>query len=99
MPDLEETAESLARKLRKRERRKKLLALIHQVLSGQIDSTQEPIDKLFQMDKSFRDMIQAGPDALQNGPRPHYISPEERSSYNSGYMLIGEMGAGTPNIW
>jgi hypothetical protein len=92
MPDLEETAEGLAQKLRRRDRRRKLLALIHQILSGEIDSTQGPIDKLFQMDTSFRDM-------LQNGPRPHYISPEERSSYNSGYMKIDEMNAGTPNIW
>jgi hypothetical protein len=99
MPELEETAESLARKARMRERRRLLLALIHQILSGDVDSTQEPIDRLYQMDTSFRDMIQAGPDSLLNGPRPHYISPEERSSYNSGYMWIGEMGAGTPNTW
>ena len=92
MPDFEETAESLAKKKRKKERRKKLLALIHQILSGQFDSKQEPADDLFQMDTSSRDMI-------QSGPRPHYVSPRDRSSYNSGYMTISEIGAGTPNIW
>ena len=39
---------------------------------------------------------------LQNehgGGRVSYHSPQDRSSYNYGYMEVDEMGAGTPNIW
>lgn len=34
-----------------------------------------------------------------NVPRPKYISPADRSSYNYGFMNINEIGAGTPTIW
>ena len=92
MPNLEDIAESLTAKKRQQIRRLRLLELINQVLSGQLSTGQQPIDNLFQTNVSSRD-------ALQDGSRPHYISPKDRSTYNSGYMEISELGAGTPNIW
>lgn len=61
------------------ERRRKLLELISKIESGEIDSSEVPLDQLF---------------SLWNGNgrgRGQYISPLDRSSYNYGYMIDGEV--------
>lgn len=36
---------------------------------------------------------------IWEGSRKEYQSPLDRSSYNYGYMLSSELGAGQPNEW
>ena len=91
--NLEEIVENQEQRKRRQKRRKALLLLIDSVLSGKINSEQEPINNLFEKDTPAREM------SPQAAPRPHYVSPKDRSTYNSGYMQVDEMTAGTPNIW
>ena len=78
MRDIEETVD----RAEKRKRRKALLHLIQAILSGKIDSSKIPLDRLFR---------------LNTGPTREYISPKDRNHNNYRYMEIGEMMAGTPN--
>lgn len=61
-------------------KRQKLRSIIEAVLAGKFDSKKESLDIL----------------SNQNPPRLEYISPTERSSFNSGYMTSNEM-LGIPN--
>jgi hypothetical protein len=70
---------------RKSKSRSKLLRnLLKAIDEGKIDSSSVPKDLLFS----------------QKTPREQYLSPYDRSSPNNyGEMNIGEIGAGTSNVW
>jgi len=72
-----------SRRERRRFRRKRLKMLLEAIESGKLDSNKETLGLLFN----------------QKVPRQQYVSPGDRSTYNSGYMQIDEMLAGTPNVW
>lgn len=93
MENVEQIVSNQQKRKRRQNRRKALLQLIDSVLSGKFDSGEEPINNLFEKDTPAREM------SPQAAPRPHYVSPRDRSTYNSGYMQVDEMTAGTPNIW
>jgi hypothetical protein len=79
-----EQAEKQTQRRERMKRRKKLMRVLHAILSGEIDSQKVPIDEYFN---------------VQYSPRGEYVSPRDRSQYNYRYMEIDEMLAGTPNIW
>ena len=84
-PESIEEAKKYLRKKRLKLRKKKLDALVKDIESGKVDSKKVPVDELFN---------------VRFSPRQEYVSPKDRSSYDyGGYMEIGEMLAGTPNIW
>lgn len=60
-----------------------LLNLIKQVLEGKLDTAPVSLTNLYND---------------QGGARPTYRSPQDRSSYDYGYMKIPEMQTG-PTIW
>jgi hypothetical protein len=62
------------------ERRQKLFHILQAILSGELDSSKAPLSKLFN----------------QRVPRLEYVSPNDRSTYNSRYMELQEMLSGTP---
>jgi len=66
-----------------KEHRRQLLEILKQISSGEIDIDNVPLDKLF---TSY--MHAKSPNA---GPRREYISPEDRNSYNYGYMTLPEV--------
>lgn len=74
----------LVKRQQNSKRRKKLLGLIRQILSGKIDSEQVSLDKLFDLHTSRRDQY-------LSGPRREYISPADRNSYNYGYAEVGQL--------
>jgi hypothetical protein len=65
-------------------RKKQLEDLLKKILSGDVNSSQVILDKLFNSGL---------------GERREYINPVDRSTQNYNYMEIGEIGAGTPNVW
>jgi len=82
-----------ANKMLAMERRKEILSLVKDILSGKVNSEEMPLSDLFELWTSVRDQYQLF------GPRRTYISPDDRSSYDYGYMHIHDMNAGTPNNW
>lgn len=64
-------------------RRLLLLKLIKQVLEGKLNTAPVSLTNLYNN---------------QGGARRQYRSPEDRSSYDYGYMKIPEMQTG-PTIW
>lgn len=66
----------------KSKRRQLLLRILALIEQGAFSSGKKPEDLLFNTKQ----------------PREEYISPADRDSYNSGYMEIGEMMAGTENV-
>ena len=75
------------RQMKRRERmrrRAKLLRILQAILSGKIDSKKGPVDSIFN---------------VQYSPRMEYQSPRERDRYDHRNMEVGEMLAGTPNVW
>ena len=89
---MDENSAKKALESQRRKRRMLLLKLINDILSGNFNAEQPSKDDLYSLHTSVRDQY-------LHGPRPHYISPEDRSTYNSGYMQMDEMTAGDPNIW
>jgi hypothetical protein len=75
-------AEELTRKRSRNARRKRLIAFLKMILSGAVNSKRFPVQRVFE----------------PNSPRREYISPDDRSTYNYGYMETDEMFAGTPYI-
>lgn len=65
-------------------RREKLVKLLELLYNYGMDAVETNEDELFQINRV---------------PRKEYISPKDRSGYNYRYMTIGEIGAGTPNVW
>jgi hypothetical protein len=61
-------------------RRKSLLSLLQDISDGTLNTRKEPLSWIFN----------------QEGPRNQYISPQDRGTYNYGYMEEKEMLAGTP---
>ncbi len=88
MEGLDNIIDSIAERKINSARRRKLLELLDKINSGQIDSRQVPIDELYSLWDTEKTQI----------TRKH-ISPQDRSSYNYGYMEADEMQAGNPNIW
>jgi hypothetical protein len=76
--------------LQNKEKRRRLLRklllrrLIKNILEGKVRTIPVPEGLLYN---------QLG------GTRRQYYAPNERSSYNYGYMEIDEMGSGSPTIW
>lgn len=85
MSDLREEVTELADKKRHILRRRKLLELLKKIQRGELDASKVPLDKLYEL-------------YVGGGPRREYESPADRSTYNYGYMWMGEMMAGTPNV-
>ena len=72
----------LAQKKREILRRKFIMKLLKAINEGKIDSTTAPMSYISD---------------AQPSPRQPYISPEDRDTYNSGYMWMSEMMANSPN--
>ena len=66
----------------KRSRRRRLLALIRAILSGQVDSRKVPLNSVYQPPEQTTRV---------------YFNSNDRDSNNYGYTEIGEMLAGNPN--
>jgi hypothetical protein len=60
-------------------RREKLFRILQLIMSGKIDSSKIPMDRIFN----------------QLGPRQQYVSPKDRGSDNYGYMVGDETLGGT----
>lgn len=66
------------------------MELLKELEEGMLDSSIYPLDELFSIETPERTQ-------LLMGPRNEYKSPLDRSSYDSGYIKVHEMLAGTPN--
>jgi hypothetical protein len=77
-------------------RRKKLFKLLETVESGQFDSWSPILSKLYSLYTTERDRYQSQLEYL-HGPRPHYVGPNTRSTYNYGYMNPWEMSGAMPH--
>ena len=71
-------------------RRKKFLKLMSKLDAGQYDSWQPVLDRMYQLYSTERDRY-LNEMAYLHGPRPHYISPLDRGTYNYGYADIGQL--------
>jgi hypothetical protein len=76
MTDFVEKAKEAMERRRRSERRQKLFHLLELIMAGKIDSSKTPLARIFNTMK---------------GPRQEYVSPENRGSYNYGYMETDEM--------
>jgi len=65
------------------QRRSRLMKLIELIENGEFDASKIPLDSLY---------------STHDKPRQEYISPEDRNTYNYGYMEVGEMMASSPNV-
>lgn len=85
-----------------KDRVKKLLTILRKTkikdINDNIDNTFD-LDKLYSLDTEREQMLTKDFNDAADSPTAEYQSPLDRSSYNYGYMTIGEIGAGTENAW